>query len=328
MPHWADISYQDEATLQSSQTQPALTIGTRGSPLAMAQAEEVRDLLSKVHGLAPDTIAIKVIKTSGDIILDRPLSEVGGKGLFTKEIERALETGEIDLAVHSSKDMSTSLPEGMQICAFLKREDVRDAFISLVAKSPDHLAEGAKIGTSSLRRAAQFKRFRKDFRIVGFRGNVQTRLKKLADGVADATLLAIAGLNRLDQDHRATLILDERDFPPAPAQGAICIETRLDDARTTQLAAALSHRETEIRVLAERAFLEKLDGSCRTPIAALSTLEGDRLTLFGQILSPDGSQAFEAEMTGTRTDGQQMGFALGEKLIAEAGPDFIAQFNR
>lgn len=203
-----------------SQATPVLTIGTRGSPLALAQAHEVRGKLSAAHGLDPQTIAIKVIKTSGDAILDKPLAEVGGKGLFTKEIEEQLLSGEIDLAVHSSKDMPTRLPEGLVLSAFLEREDVRDAFLSLIAQSPDHLPEGARVGTSSLRRAAQMKRFRPDFQIVPFRGNVQTRLKKLADNVADATLLALAGLNRLEQNHRVTLVLDERQFPPAPAQGA------------------------------------------------------------------------------------------------------------
>ncbi|MCD7058313.1 hydroxymethylbilane synthase [Pelagibacterium xiamenense] len=306
----------------------SITIGTRGSPLAVAQAEEVRNKLAAAHGLGLDTIAIKVIRTSGDMIQDRPLSEVGGKGLFTKEIEKALYDGEIDLAVHSAKDMPTHLPEGMVLSAFLEREDVRDAFISLIARSPDHLPEGAKIGTSSLRRGAQFKRLRPDFRTVDFRGNVATRLKKLADGVADATLLALAGLNRLGEAHRATLILDTRDFPPAPAQGAICIETRANDTRVTELVAALDHAETATRVSAERAFLDTLDGSCKTPIAAFSTLEGARLTLFGQILSPDGKEAFEDEVVGDATEARALGHALGEKLKAEAGADFLDTLKR
>lgn len=312
--------------MQSGQT--ILTIGTRGSPLAVAQAHEVRDALVHAHGLAPDAIAIKVIKTSGDIILDRPLSEVGGKGLFIKEIEKALYEGEIDLAVHSAKDMPTTLPEGMVLSAFLEREDPRDAFISLVAKSPDHLPEGARIGTSSLRRGAQFKRFRPDFRVVEFRGNVQTRLKKLADGVADATLLALAGLNRLGDAHRATLVLETKDFPPAPAQGAICVETRAEDTRTGALVAALDHAETATRVRAERAFLDTLDGSCKTPIAALSTLENDRLKLFGQILSPDGREAFENEVSGAPEDAEALGHRLGAMLKAEAGAQFLEMLTR
>ncbi|WP_404401167.1 hydroxymethylbilane synthase [Pelagibacterium halotolerans] len=306
----------------------SVTIGTRGSPLAIAQAEEVRKKLAAAHGLERDTIAIKVIKTSGDIIQDRPLSEVGGKGLFTKEIEKALFDGDIDLAVHSSKDMPTHLPNGMVLSAFLEREDPRDAFISLIAKSPDHLPEGARIGTSSLRRGAQFKRFRPDFRIVDFRGNVATRLKKLADGVADATLLALAGLNRLGEAHRATLVLDTKDFPPAPAQGAICVETRENDTRTTELVAALNHTETAVRIHAERAFLDTLDGSCKTPIAALSAFEGGRLTLFGQILSPDGKEAFEDEISGNADDAEALGHTLGEKLKSEAGTDFLETLKR
>jgi hydroxymethylbilane synthase len=321
------ISYTDEAILQSQPT-PVLTIGTRGSPLALAQAEEVRDKLCAVHGLDSATISIKVIKTSGDTIQDRPLSEIGGKGLFTKEIEEQLLSGEIDLAVHSAKDMATRLPDGLVLSAFLEREDVRDAFLSLIAKSPDHLPEGAKIGTSSLRRGAQMKRFRPDFRIVGFRGNVQTRLKKLADNIADATLLALAGLNRLGESHRATQILDARQYPPAPAQGAICIETRADDTATRRLTATLDHAPTRQKVEAERGFLASLDGSCRTPIAALTTLDGEKLTIFGQLLSLDGQQVFEDEITGDADAGPDLGERLGENLKQRAGEDFLSSLKR
>ncbi|WP_196260220.1 hydroxymethylbilane synthase [Pelagibacterium limicola] len=310
-----------------SQPTPLLTIGTRGSPLALAQAHEVRDRLCAIHGFDPETLAIKVIRTSGDAIQDKPLAEVGGKGLFTKEIEEQLLSGEIDLAVHSSKDMPTRLPDGLVLSAFLEREDVRDAFISLIARSPDHLPEGARIGTSSLRRAAQMKRFRGDFRIVPFRGNVQTRLKKLADGQADATLLALAGLNRLGENNRATLVLDEVRFPPAPAQGAICIETRTDDTATGRLVAALDHPQTRQKVEAERGFLASLDGSCRTPIAALSRLDGGTLTLLGQLLSVDGQQAFEEEISGDADAGPELGRRLGEKLKAAAGEDFLNTLN-
>ncbi|WP_127143084.1 hydroxymethylbilane synthase [Pelagibacterium montanilacus] len=314
--------------MQSSTQTAELTIGTRGSPLALAQAHEVRDRLCAAHGMAREAIAIRVIKTSGDIILDRPLSEVGGKGLFIKEIEQALVDGEIDLAVHSGKDMHTSLPDGLELSAFLEREDVRDAFISLIARSPDHLPEGARIGTASLRRAAQFKRFRSDFKVVMFRGNVATRLRKLADGVADATLLALAGLNRLGEAHRATLVLDGPAFAPAPAQGAICIETRTGDTRVRTLVEALDHPPTALRVAAERAFLATLDGSCKTPIAALSTLDGETLTLFGQILAPDGSASFEDEVSGPTADAERLGQELGETLISRAGKDFIDSLRR
>lgn len=309
--------------MQSSPTPPALTLGTRGSPLALAQAEEVRRRLSAAHGIGIDEIAIEVIKTTGDIILDRPLSEVGGKGLFTKEIEQALYDGRIDLAVHSAKDVATQTPDAFELSAFLPREDVRDVFLSLIGKSPDHLPEGAKIGTSSLRRGAQMKRFRPDFRIVQFRGNVQTRLQKLADGVADATLLALAGLNRLEQAHRATLVLDPRQYPPAPAQGAICLENRKGDTKIAEMAKALDDPMTHVTVGAERAFLAVMDGSCRTPIAAYSTLGGGKLTLLGQILSPDGSEAFEDEVSGSIDDAEAIGRSLGEKLLADAGQAFM-----
>lgn len=314
--------------MQSLATTPVLTIGTRGSPLALAQAHEVRARLCAAHGLLAEAIAITVIKTSGDLIQDKPLAALGGKGLFTREIEHALYAGEIDLAVHSSKDMPTRLPEGLTLSAFLPREDVRDAFLSLIAKSPDHLPEGACIGTSSLRRGAQMKRFRPDFRIVPFRGNVGTRISKLGEGVADATLLALAGLNRLNEAHRITLVLDEKTFPPAPAQGAICIETRIGDDRTNALVSALDDPATRQRVSAERAFLDALDGSCRTPIAALSSLAEGKLTLYGQILSPDGADLFEAERSGDADEGPVLGRALGETLIAAAGQDFLERLRR
>ncbi|HWJ87334.1 MAG TPA: hydroxymethylbilane synthase [Pelagibacterium sp.] len=314
--------------MQSPAPTPVLTIGTRGSPLARAQAHEVRDRLAAIHGLEADSIAIKVIKTSGDMILDRPLSEVGGKGLFTKELEVALAAGEIDIAVHSAKDVATTLPEGMTLPAYLPREDVRDAFLSLRAKSPDHLPEGAVIGSSSLRRRAQMKRFRPDFRTVEFRGNVQTRLQKLADGVADATLLAVAGLNRLGEAHRVTHVLDLAQFPPAPAQGAIVIESRDDDSEAIRLVGMLDDPDTRLKVEAERAFLKTLDGSCRTPIAALTTLADGRLTLFGQILSPDGSEVHEDEVSGDADTGAELGRRLGEMLLARAGEDFFTRLRQ
>ncbi|MBI4046505.1 MAG: hydroxymethylbilane synthase [Devosia nanyangense] len=277
---------------------PFLRIGTRGSQLALAQANLVRRLLAEAHGVKEDAIAVEVITTSGDRITNRPLSEVGGKGLFTKEIEAALLDNQIDLAVHSSKDVATRLPAGLELAAFLPREDVRDAFVSLVARDLDGLPQGARFGTSSIRRAAQILRVRPDLQIVGFRGNVDTRIKKLRDGIADATLLAAAGLNRLGRSAEVTSLLDPRRFPPAPAQGAIGIEIRADDARTRMLVGALDHRQTHDALLAERALLDVLDGSCRTPIAALTTREGDQIVLLGQILSPDGCPVFERERRG------------------------------
>lgn len=306
---------------------PFLKIGTRGSPLALFQARLVQTLLAKAHGVAPEAIEIVVISTSGDRIQDRPLSEVGGKGLFTKEIEAALLDGTVDLGVHSTKDVATVLPEGLVLPVFLEREDVRDAFVSIQYETVDALPQGARFGTSSLRRAAQLKRYRPDLEIVPFRGNVDTRLQKLADGVADATMLASAGLNRLGKADRARSLLDPEKFPPAPAQGAIGLEIRADDARSAVLIAPLGHAPTTVKVTAERAFLRKLDGSCRTPIGAFSRLDGDRLTLLGQILSPDGTRCFSATTAGPAADADALGWALGQSLLDEAGADFLTLFN-
>ncbi|AKR57468.1 porphobilinogen deaminase [Youhaiella tibetensis] len=306
---------------------PFLRIGTRGSQLALAQANLVRRLLAQAHGVEEDSIAIQAISTSGDRITDRPLSEVGGKGLFTKEIEAALLAGEIDLAVHSSKDMATRLPDGLELSVFLEREDVRDAFLSFVARDVDGLPRGARFGTSSIRRAAQILRFRPDLEIVPFRGNVDTRIRKLTDGVADGTLLAAAGLNRLGRSGEAASLLDPRRFPPAPAQGAIGIEIRSEDARTRELVAVLDHAETHDALRAERALLDVLDGSCRTPIAALTSRDGDKLTLLGQILSPDGQTVYELERSGAAAEAMRIGHDLGQELRDLAGPDFLAQFE-
>jgi len=305
---------------------PFARIGTRGSPLALRQAEQVKGRLAAAHGVSPDLIEIVVISTGGDRVQDRPLSELGGKGMFTKEIEQALLSGAIDLGVHSSKDVASVLPEGLRFAAFLEREDVRDAFVSLTAASPEALPRGARLGTSSLRRAAQMKRFRPDLEIVPFRGNVDTRLDKLARGVADATLLAAAGLNRLDRNDRVTAYIDPRAFPPAPAQGAIGIEIRDGDGRIGDIVAALDHALTSTTVAAERAFLRVLDGSCRTPIGAFSHLSGDALTLYGEILSPDGSLSYSAVQTGRADAPAALGEALGKELIERAGPDFFKLF--
>lgn len=306
---------------------PFLKIGTRGSPLALFQARLTQRLLAEAHGVAPESIEIVVIATSGDRIQDRPLSEVGGKGLFTKEIETALLDGTVDLGVHSTKDVATILPPGLVLPVFLEREDVRDAFVSLQYDNVDALPRGARFGTSSLRRAAQLRRYRPDLEIVPFRGNVDTRLKKLADGVADATMLASAGLNRLEKADRARSLLDPKKFPPAPAQGAIGIEIRADDARTAGLIAPLNHAATAIAVTAERAFLRKLDGSCRTPIGAYTELSGTTLTLTGQILSPDGDQCFTGTVSGKADDADALGWGLGETLLDQAGADFLKLFG-
>lgn len=298
-------------------------IGTRGSPLALAQAHETRARLMAATGRPESDFAIVVIKTSGDMILDRPLSEVGGKGLFTKEIETALLDGSIDLAVHSSKDMPTQLPDGLFISAFLPREDVRDAFLSPSAKSLADLPAGARVGTSSLRRRAMVKRLRPDLEVVEFRGNVQTRLKKLADGVADATLLAFAGLKRLGQEAVATSLIATEDFLPAVGQGAICIESRTGDDATNAMIAEIHHAETAVALTLERAFLAELDGSCRTPIAGLARVDGDTVHFEGLILRPDGSEAHATRRSGPIGEAAAIGRDAGRELKALGGPDFF-----
>ncbi len=305
-----------------------LRIGTRGSPLALAQANDVRARLIAAHGLPEDAVTIRVIKTSGDIIQDRPLSEVGGKGLFTKEIEEALLANEIDLAVHSMKDVPTVLPQGLYISTILKREDVRDAFISLKYKSLAEMPAGSIVGTSSLRRQSQVKRARPDLKVIDFRGNVETRLRKIADGVADATFLALAGLNRLNLADRATAVIDTGTMLPAVAQGAVGIEIRSNDTSTANALAALNHRETTICVVAERAFLAKLEGSCRTPIAGLAELTGSSLSFRGEILSPDGKDCYTTAHTGTADKAEQIGIDAALVLLARAGPEFFAALHR
>lgn len=307
---------------------PFARIGTRGSPLALAQAKLVRERLALAHGVAEDQIAIDVFSTGGDRSQkeNTTLSDIGGKGVFTKEIDEALLAGHIDIGVHSSKDVATGLPPGMVLAAFLEREDVRDAFISVSVKGIDNLPDGASFGTSSIRRAAQALRLRPDLRIVPFRGNVQTRLQKLLDGVADATLLALAGLNRLGEAHRATAILDTEKFMPAPAQGAIGIAIRQGDTRFAEIVAPLDHAPTHAAITAERTMLRVLDGSCRTPVGALTGTAGDLLTLRGEILSLDGQKSFSAQAEGA--DPVALGETVGRDLLAQAGPDFLAGWSR
>ncbi len=293
--------------------QPPVRIGTRGSPLALAQAYEVRDRLAAAWpALAhAGAIEIVVLSTQGDRVLDRPLAEIGGKGLFTEEIEAGLLDGSLDIAVHSMKDMPTALPDGLTIPCLLPREDPRDALLLREGLALDPAASargdwlaalprGARVGTSSLRRAAQVRALRPDLEVVGFRGNVQTRLRKLAEGVADATLLARAGLNRLGLEHGVSLAPEAS--LPAVAQGAIGIECRSDDDAMARLLAPLACRDTMRRVHAERAMLEALDGSCRTPIAGLAELVPDGhggvgLRLRGLVARDDGSRVWRAEQT-------------------------------
>ncbi len=268
-----------------SQNPISLRLGTRGSKLARAQSEMVRDLLS-ARGIACEIV---VIKTSGDRIQDRPLADAGGKGLFTKELEQALLAGEIDFAVHSMKDVPVVLPEGLAIGAILPREDASDAFLSSAAARLEDLPRGARIGTSSVRRQAQLSRARRDLEIVMLRGNVDTRLKRLDAGDYDAILLAYAGLKRLGLAVRVTSLLSVESWLPALAQGAVGIELRAADTRTGTVVSGLSDRASEIALACERAFQGALDGSCRTPIAGHATIAGNRLAFRGEVLSPDGS---------------------------------------
>ncbi len=302
----------------------SLTIGTRGSPLALAQAHETRDLLVHECGFSKDQIKIEVISTQGDRIQDRALREFGGKGLFTKEIEAALLDGSIDLAVHSMKDVQTRLPEGLHIAAMLVREDVRDGFISPVAGDIGDLPQGAVVGTSSLRRQAQVREMRPDLEVITFRGSVQTRLEKLARGEVAATFLAVAGLNRLGLQDKITKEIEPDVMLPAVAQGAIGLECRVGDERVEALLAPLNDPGTVSSVAVERAFLTRLDGSCRTPIAGLALLNNDEIHFWGQILAPDGSQSFSECARGPASEAASIGIKVAEILIERAGPEFMA----
>ncbi len=302
-----------------------IRIGTRGSPLALAQAHEVRARLAHAHGLPEEAFEIVVFKTSGDLITDRPLTDVGGKGLFTKEIEIALAAGEVDLAVHSMKDMQAELPDGLTIGAVLEREDPRDAFISLKYDSLEKLPEGAVVGTSSPRRRAEVKRVRPDLEIVDFRGNVETRLRKLADGIADATLLACAGLNRLGLADRITQPIATDVMLPAVAQGAIAIEIKEADARAAGLVAPLNDEHTALCITAERAFLRRLEGSCRTPIAGHAALEAGTITFRGMLSSPDGTTSFATEKRGPAGDATGLGVAGADALLAQGAGSLLAR---
>jgi len=302
-----------------------LRIGSRGSPLALAQAREVQSRLAASCGLAIEQIEIKVIRTTGDVIQDRPLAEAGGKGLFTKEIEEALIAGAIDLAVHSSKDMPTVLPPGLLLAAFLPREDARDAFISSRAKTLNELPQGARVGTASLRRQAMVKRLRGDLTIGSLRGNVETRLRKVEAGEFDATLLAVAGLKRLGLLAAATALLDIDEFLPAVGQGAIGIETRADDAATRARVARIDDAATATALAAERAFLGVLDGSCRTPIGGHATVGADSVRFRGIIVKPDGTQALETLREGRRAEAAALGADAGRELKERGGADFFAR---
>ena len=310
-----------------------LRIGTRGSALALAQAEETRRRLAAAHLAlaAPGAVEIVVIRTTGDRIQDRPLAEIGGKGLFTKEIEDGLLDESLDLAVHSMKDVPTRLPDGLVIGALLPREDPRDALFARAdaLNGPATLASlkpRSVVGTSSLRRQAQLLALRPDLRIVPFRGNVGTRLEKLSAGTIDATLLALAGLKRLGRADRVSAVLEPTEMLPAVAQGAIGIECRAGDERVQALLSPLHDRDTSDRVSAERALLSTLEGSCRTPIGALAELgPGDTLTLTARIALPDGTEMHEDRRCGPRSEAERLGREVGETLRRRIGPGFLAE---
>jgi hydroxymethylbilane synthase len=301
-----------------------IRIGTRGSPLALAQARQVAARLAAAQGLSADQCELVVIKTTGDKVTDRPLIEAGGKGLFTKELEEALFARAIDLAVHSMKDMPAQLPDGLTISAILEREDPRDAFVSLKYSSLETMPRGAVIGTSSPRRQAQALRARPDLLVVGFRGNVETRLRKLEEGVADATFLACAGLNRLGLAKHITQKMPTSVMLPAVAQGAIGIEIRTDDAETAGLLAPLNDANTATCIATERAYLAQLEGSCRTPIAGLAELRDGNVYLRAEILSTNGTHAQALAGTASAADAVQLGERVAAEILERAGPDFFA----
>jgi len=297
-------------------TAPLFTLGTRGSPLALAQANEARRLLAAAHGWEIERIALQVIRTTGDRIQDRSLADVGGKVLFTKEIDAALLAGAIDAAAHSAKDLPSIMPDSVAIAAYLPREDVRDALISALAGTIEDLPHGATFGAASLRRQAQALRLRPDLKPALLRGNVETRLSKAESGAVGATLLALAGLKRLGLAHRVRAVLDIDKFLPAPGQGAIAITARSDDARTLEVLKAISDAETMVALTTERAFLAELEGSCRTPIAGLARLEAGRLRLMGEVLRPDGSERFDIAIEGAPADAEWLGREAGRELSA------------
>ena len=301
-----------------------IRIGTRGSPLALAQAEETRNSLIAAHKLDEQQVEISVISTTGDRIQDRPLSEIGGKGLFTKELEEQLNDGRIDMAVHSMKDMPAHLNDGLEVCCVLAREDPRDAFLSPVAKNIGELEQGATVGTSSVRRAAQLLNIRPDLNVIPFRGNVQTRLAKLSNGTAHATFLACAGMNRLGLSAQITSAIPPSIMLPAVAQGAIGIEIASTNDMARSALAPLNHAETEIRLAAERSFLAALDGSCQTPLAAHAVLSGSQIQFSAEALTLDGSKTFKATREGSLSDAAKMGLDAAEEIRALAGPDLVA----
>jgi hydroxymethylbilane synthase len=304
-----------------------IRLGSRGSPLALAQSRLVQKMLADSSGAALEDFPIETFTTTGDRIQDRRLQDAGGKGLFTKELDEALAANRIDAAIHSMKDLPAKLPPGQVLCCVPAREDPRDAFISSRAKDLMVLPPGAVIGTASLRRQAQALHLRPDLRVVTLRGSVQTRLKRLEDGDFDATFLALAGLARLGLAEKATALMPIEVMPSAPGQGALAVTCRADDDATREAFAKLNVAEFDIATTAERAFLEVLDGSCRTPIGALGTLDGQTLFFIGEVLTPDGAKHWRRTATialgaDARADAENLGRKLGAEIRAEAGDDF------
>jgi len=300
--------------MNQSSSNGTLRIATRKSQLALWQAEHVAALLRGAHaGLEVELVPIV---TQGDRILDRSLAAIGGKGLFIKELEVALEEGRADIAVHSMKDLPGEVPEGLTIAAVLERADARDALLTVKSAAFADLPRGARVGTSSLRRQAQLLAARPDLHIEPLRGNVDTRLRKLDAGEMDAIVLACAGLIRLGWEARISARLDTRISLPAVAQGVIGIECRRDDSRTHALVTGLDHAATRRAMDAERAFAQRLGGSCQSPIAAHAVLEGGRLTLDGLVAEPDGSQLWRESMSGSGDDPVALGGRLADKILA------------
>jgi hydroxymethylbilane synthase len=304
-------------------TAPFLRIGTRGSPLALWQARTVQTALARAHDIAPGRIEIVVIKTTGDKVLDRPLAEVGGKGLFTQEIERALLDGGIDLAVHSAKDVPTFLPDGLILAGCLPRADSRDALVSPRYKTLVGLPEGALVGTASVRRMALLRRLRPDIKLTLLRGNVETRLRKVEEGEVDATLLAIAGLIRLDLYHRASEIFHPDVFPPALGQGVVTIEARADNKMALAAVERINHAQTSLVLTAERAVLAVLDGSCRTPIAGGAIIREGHLSMHAIVYAPEGKQCWSAAAEGPAGDALAIGTRLGAILKPRVPPEIL-----
>jgi hydroxymethylbilane synthase len=296
-----------------------IKIGTRGSPLALAQARETRARLMGALRREESSFELVIIKTTGDMVRDRPLSEIGGKGLFTKELEEALLDGRIDVAVHSMKDMPAQMPLGLSVASVLPREDVRDAFISFAAKDLRSLPQGARLGSSSVRRTAQALRIRPDLVPVPFRGNVETRLHKLKDGVADATFLAAAGLKRLGLAAHITALIDINVMLPAIAQGAIGLQIKQGNVAISNVVSLVDHAESHVAVSCERAFMAALDGSCRMPIAGYASLVGGEISFRGEALTLDGKQAFTASRQGAIADAAMLGRDAGEEVKAKGG---------